>query len=73
MGNNSIPCSIAIGDENICFLTPHFEFIKREKFNDDEILNTNEKSVDTYDLHVSRCGKVSFKKIKIFKFHANYY
>ena len=40
--------------------------------NNDEILNTNEKSVDPYDLHVSRCGKNSFKKVKIYKFHSNY-
>ena len=35
MGNNLIPYSIAIGEENI-YLTPEFEFIKREKL---KILN----------------------------------
>ena len=30
MGNNLIPYSIAIGMENIYFLTPHFKFTKRE-------------------------------------------
>ena len=30
MSNNPIPYSIAMGEENICFLTPDFEFIKRE-------------------------------------------
>ena len=39
--------------------------------NNNEIMNTNELSVDPYDLHASRCGKDSFKKLKIFKIHAN--
>ena len=30
MGNNLIPYSIAMGEQNIYFLTPHFKFIKRE-------------------------------------------
>ena len=30
MGNNLIPYNIAIGEENIYFLTPDFEFIKTE-------------------------------------------
>ena len=40
--------------------------------NNDEIMNTNERSVDPYDLHVSRCGKNLFKKLKTYKFHSNY-
>ena len=70
MGNNSTPYSIAIGDDHFHFLTPYFKFIKREMINNNEILNTDEKSVDPYDLHVSQCGKNSFKKVKIYKFHA---
>ena len=72
MGNTLTPYSIAIGDEYIYFLTPHFKFIKREMFINDEIMNTNERSVDPYDLHVSRCGKISFKKVKFYKIHSNY-
>ena len=34
MANILTPYSIAIGDENVYFLTPHFKFIKREKIND---------------------------------------
>ena len=41
MGNNLTLYNIAIGEENIQFLTPHFEFIKREKINDNEIMKTN--------------------------------
>ena len=66
MGNNLTPYSIAIGDEYIYFLTPHFKFIKREVINNDDIMNTIERSIDPYDLHVSRCGKNSFKRIKIY-------
>ena len=38
--------------------------------NNDELMNTSERSVDPYDSHVSRCGKNSSKKI--YKIHANY-
>ena len=31
MGNNQPSYSIAVGHENIYFLTPHFEFFSREK------------------------------------------
>ena len=47
-------------------------FIKREKINNDELLNTNERSVDPYDLHVSQCGKNSLKKIQKYKIHSYY-
>ena len=32
MGNNLTPYSIAIGWKNICFLTPHFKFVEKERF-----------------------------------------
>ena len=34
MGINLTPYSIAMGDENIYFLTPHFEFIKKKRVDD---------------------------------------
>ena len=37
MGNNLKPYSIAIGMENIYYLTPYFKFIKKEKINVDDI------------------------------------
>ena len=46
MGKNLTPYSIAIGEDNIYFLTPHFIFIKREKITDNELLKTNKSSVD---------------------------
>ena len=49
MRNNLTPYSIAIGDEKIGFLTPHFKFIKRGKFIDNELLKTNGNSADPFD------------------------
>ena len=72
VGNNITPYSIAVGDEYIYFLTPHFKFIKREMIHNNELLNTNERSVDTYEFHVSRCGQHSFKQIKNYTIHSNY-
>ena len=72
LGNNLTPYSIAVGHENIYFLTPHFIFIKREKINDNEFLKANKSSVDPFDYHVSNCGKNSFKKLRIYKIHSNY-
>ena len=71
MGNNLTPYSIAVGDENVYFSTPHFKFIKREKIFDKELLETNKSSVDPFDYHVSNCGKYSSKKIRKYKNHSN--
>ena len=74
MVNNLIPYSIAIGMENIYFLTPHFKFIKREKiddYDDDDLLKTNENSVDPYSYHISQCGKDSFKNFRTYRSHSN--
>ena len=51
-GENLTPYNIPNGSEYICFSTPHFKFIKREMINNDELLNTKERSVDPYDMHV---------------------
>ena len=72
MGNNLTPYSIGIRKENVYFLTPHFIFIERDKIDNDELLNTNKNSVDPYDYHVSRCGKLSFQRICKYKIHSNY-
>ena len=62
MRNNLTPYSIAVGDENIYFLTPHFKFVRRDKIVYDELLKTNENYVDPFDYHDSNCGKDFFKK-----------
>ena len=49
MGNNLVPYSIAIGEENIHFLTPDFEFIKRENTKNIESMERNENFVDLFD------------------------
>ena len=72
MGNNRTPYSIAVGHENIYFLTPHFKFIKREKVIDNELLKTNRSSVDPFDYHVSSSGEYSIKKLRLYKIHSNY-
>ena len=58
---NLTPYGIAIGEESINFSTPDFEFIKREKMENFELMETNEKFVDLFDYHVSNCEKDSFK------------
>ena len=65
MGNNLTPYSLAIGSDYIYFFTPYFKFVKREMINNDDLLKTNERSDDPYDLHVSWCGKELVKKIKV--------
>ena len=72
IGNNLTPYSIAIGEENISFLTPYFEFNKRQKIDDNELLKTNKSNVDQFKYHVSNCGKYSFKKLATNKNQSNY-
>ena len=63
MGNNLTPYSIAIGWENIYFLTPYFRVIKKENIDVDNI----DKLFDIdYDDITSR------EKIEINKIHSNY-
>ena len=67
MGNHVTPYSIAIGEENIYSLTPHFKIIKREKVNDIEFLKTNKSSNHPFDYHVSNCRKYCLKKYECIK------
>ena len=52
MGKNLAPYSIAVGHENIYFLTPHFKFNKKDKIIDNELLKTKQSSVDPFDYHI---------------------
>ena len=72
MGNNLTPYSIAIGMQNIYFLTPHFLYIKKRKLNDDNLLETNDFSNDPYCYHISQCGEDSFKKLRTYKIHSKF-
>ena len=62
MGNNLTPYSIAIGEQNIYSLTPHFKFIKKEKINDNELLKTTASSANPFDYHLEKHGLDCFKK-----------
>ena len=72
MGNKLTPYILAISEENICFLSPHFEFIEREKIIDNELLKTNKDNIDRFNYHVSNSGIHSFKKLRIYKIHSNF-
>ena len=49
MGNNLIPYSIAVGEENVYFLSPHCKHTKRVKIRDIDLLKTKRNSVDPFD------------------------
>ena len=63
MGNNLTPYSIAIGWENIYYLTPYFKFVKKENIDVDDIDKLFD--IDYYDI-------MSREKIEINKNHSNY-
>ena len=65
MGNNLTPYSIAIGEENIYFLTPCFRFVEKEKIHHDD-------DVELFDYYMSNSQIHSFKKLRVHKFHSNY-
>ena len=63
MGNNLTPCSIAIGWENIYYLTPYFRHFKKKNIDVDDI----DKLFDNvYDDIMNR------EEIRINKIHSNY-
>ena len=64
MGNNLVPYGMAIGEENIYFLTPDIEFTKREDNKNIKSLERKEISVDLFDYRDSNCRKDSFKKLR---------
>ena len=72
MGNILIPYSTAIGEENIYFLTPDFDFIKRGNIKIIKSMERKENFVDLFDYHGSKCRKDSFKKLNIYKIHSKY-
>ena len=61
VGNNLIPYNIAIGEENIYFLTPDFECTKREKIKNIKSIERNGNFVDLFD---SSCIKDSVEKLR---------
>ena len=63
MGNNLTPCSMAIGWENIYYLTPYFRFVQRKNIDIDDIDKLFDIDYDNF---------MKFEKIKIHKIHSNY-
>ena len=63
MGNNLTPCSIAIGWENIYYLTPYFRFVQRKNID----INDIDK---LFDIDYDNIKKL--EKIEINKIHSNY-
>ena len=72
VGNNLTPYSLAIGEENIYFLTPHFIFIKRKNINDNELLKSNGNSVDPFEYHKLNCSDDLLKQLRKYEIHSNY-
>ena len=65
MGNNLTPYSIAIGEENIFFLTQKFRVVEKEKIHLDD-------DVELFDYSMSNSQTHSFKKLQVFKIHSNF-
>ena len=63
MDNNLTPCSIAIGWENIYYLTPYFRFVQRKNIDIDDI----DKLFDIDYDNIMKLRKIEIKKI-----HSNY-
>ena len=72
MGNNLCPYSIAIGYENIYYLTPYFKYTKRENIDIEDIdklfddtNNSDYQKLKTYKIY-SNYDEFNFKKFYIF-------
>ena len=61
MGNNLSPCSIAVGWENIYYLTPYLKFTKKENIDENDI----DKLFDYQN--ISNC-----RKLRVYKIHSKY-
>ena len=63
MGNNLTPYSMAIGWENIYYLTPYFRFIKKEDVDVDNLDKL-------FDIDYNIISK--YQKLRTYKIHSNY-
>ena len=61
MGKNLIRYSIAVGEENVCFLSFHCKYTKRVNIGDVDSLKTNGNSADLFDYHVEKLRPDSFE------------
>ena len=63
MGNNMIPYSIAVGEENVYFLSPQCKYTKRVIIREVHLLKTNGNSVDPFDYHLEKHGPDRFENL----------
>ena len=61
MGNNLTPYSIAIGFENIKYLTPYFKFTKKQNIDVGDI----DKIFDYQNIS-------NYRRLRVYKIHSNY-
>ena len=61
-----------VGHENVYFLTPHFEFLSREKVNDNELLKTIKIVLVHLIIMFQIVEKKSLKKFRKYKIHSTY-
>ena len=67
-GNNLTPCCIAIGWENIYFLTPYFKFTKKENIdeNDTDMLFGYQKVSNCRKLRVYKIDSIMINKFLLY-------
>ena len=58
-----IPHSIAVGEENLYFLSPHCKYTKRVNIRDLDLLRTNGYSVDPFEYHLEKHGPDRFENL----------
>ena len=63
MGEDMIPYSLAIDEENLYFLSPHCKYMKRAEIKDDELLKTNGNSTNRFDYHLEKYSPDRFENL----------
>ena len=63
IGDNLIPYSIAVREENIYFLSPNCKYIKLGNIRNDELLETKGISIDPFNYHLEIHGPNHFEKL----------
>ena len=63
MGDNLIPYSKSVVEENVYFLSPHCKYTKIVKIRDVDLFKTNGNSVDPFDYHLQKHGPDRFENL----------
>ena len=72
MGNNFTPYSIAIGEKNISFWTPHSKFIKKKGLIMINYWMQTKKVLINMIIMFQNCKKHLFKTLRIYKIHSSF-